>query len=93
VGIGSNKVQKCKPYPEHIDHHAQVVKELKERDEHDKLQVRKVAKRSLESGQVVWINTFFNPCPTLKWMTLEVVLLSCSASVCEHNWSIEGWIH
>ena len=21
------------------------------------------------------------------------MLLSCSASVCEHNWSIEGWIH
>jgi hypothetical protein len=26
------------------------------------------------------------------WLALKVVLLPCSASVCEHNWSIEGWI-
>ena len=51
MGSGSNKVQRCKPYPEHIDCHTQVVKKLKERDEHDKIQVREVVKRSLESGQ------------------------------------------
>ncbi len=27
------------------------------------------------------------------WSSLKVVLLSCSASACEHIWSIEGWIH
>jgi hypothetical protein len=27
------------------------------------------------------------------WLTLKVVLLSCSASAGEHRWSIEGWIH
>jgi hypothetical protein len=27
------------------------------------------------------------------WLTLKVVLLTCSASVCEHSWSIQGWIH
>ena len=31
------------------------------------------------------------------WVALKVVLLTClltwSVSVCEHIWSIEGWIH
>ena len=27
------------------------------------------------------------------WLALKVVLLSCSASACEHIWSIKGWIH
>jgi hypothetical protein len=51
LGSGSKKVQEWKPYPEHIDHHAQVVKELEERDDHNNIQVREVATRSLESGQ------------------------------------------
>ena len=46
----------------------------------------------MKSDMHVWINTFFNPCPDLKWLTLKVVLL-CSASVCEHILSIEGCIH
>jgi hypothetical protein len=41
----------------------------------------------------VWIKTFFKPWPALMWLTLKVVLLLCSASACEHSWSIEGWIH
>ena len=41
----------------------------------------------------VWINTFFKPWPALKWLVLKVVILPCSSSGCEHNWSIEGWIH
>jgi hypothetical protein len=41
----------------------------------------------------VWIKTFFKPWPALMWLALKVVLLPCSASVCEHTWSIEGWIH
>jgi hypothetical protein len=27
------------------------------------------------------------------WLSLKVVLLSCSASAYEHIWSIESWIH
>ena len=27
------------------------------------------------------------------WLALKVVLLPCSASACEHSWSIEDWIH
>ncbi len=27
------------------------------------------------------------------WVTLKVVLLTCSVSACEYSWSIEGWIH
>ena len=41
----------------------------------------------------VWIKTFFKPWAALMWLALKVVLLPCSASACEHSWSIEGWIH
>jgi hypothetical protein len=47
----------------------------------------------MKSDMHVWIKTFFEPCPVLLWISLKVVLLSCSASACEHSWSIEGWIH
>ena len=47
----SKKVEWWNPYPENIERHAQVVKEMKERHEHDKIQDREVVKRSLESGQ------------------------------------------
>ncbi len=50
LGRGSKKVYQWKPYPEHIESHAQVVKELKERDEYDKIQDREVVTRSLQSG-------------------------------------------
>jgi hypothetical protein len=41
----------------------------------------------------VWIKTFFKPWPELRWLVLKVVILTCSDSVCENRWSIEGWIH
>ena len=27
------------------------------------------------------------------WVALHVTSLTCSASGCEHAWSIEGWVH
>ena len=39
----------------------------------------------------VWIKTFLKPWPDLMWLTLKVV--PCSASACDHRWSIQGWIH
>jgi hypothetical protein len=53
LGLGnvSKKLYQCKPSVEHIESHAQVVKEVKRRDEHEKIQARDVAQRSLESGQ------------------------------------------
>ncbi len=53
LGLGnvSKKVQQCKPSVEHIELHAQVVKEVKRRDEYDKIQAREMVQRSLESGQ------------------------------------------
>jgi hypothetical protein len=41
----------------------------------------------------VWIKTFLKPWPDLMWLALKVVLLPCSASACDHTWSIQGWIH
>jgi hypothetical protein len=51
LGSVSKKVEQCKPSPEHIQSHVQVVKEVKRRDEHEKIQVREMDQRSLESGQ------------------------------------------
>jgi hypothetical protein len=53
LGLGnvSKKVQKYKPSPEHIERHAEVVNEMKRRDEDEKIQAREMAHRSLESGQ------------------------------------------
>ena len=48
---GRSHVQMCKPFPKHVDRHAQIVKELKERDDHDKIQDRETVKRSLQSGE------------------------------------------
>ena len=40
-----------RPSPEHVEYHEQIVKELKERGEHDKIQDREAVKRSLQSGE------------------------------------------
>ena len=37
----SKPVHKCKPYPEHVEHSSQIVKEMKERDTHVKEEVKK----------------------------------------------------
>ena len=29
----------------------------------------------------------------LQWAQQRLTALACSASACEHSWSIEGWIH
>jgi hypothetical protein len=50
-------------------------------------------KQCMKSDIHVWIKTFFKLWSELMWLVLKVVILSCSASACEHNWSIEGWIH
>ncbi len=44
-------MQQFKPSEEHIERHAQVVKEVKRRDEHEKIQAREMDQRSWESGQ------------------------------------------
>jgi hypothetical protein len=49
--------------------------------------------KCMKSDIHVWIKTFLKPWPELMWLALKVVLLPCSVSACEHNWSIEGWIH
>ena len=41
----------------------------------------------------VWAKTFMYPWEALMWVALRVTSLTCSASGCEHAWSIEGWVH
>jgi hypothetical protein len=48
---GTNHVQLWKPFPENIQHHTQIVKEMKQRDDHDKIQGRETVKRSFQSGE------------------------------------------
>ena len=48
---GSRQVHQYKPYPDHVECCVQVVKDLKERDTHDKNEDREVVKRSLEIGK------------------------------------------
>ena len=82
VGNGSKKVQWCYPYPEHIECHAQVVKELKEKDEHDKIQAREVVKRPFKSGQsddVIDVEKFDK---VSEMYGVERTLLSCFVTYC-----------
>ena len=44
VRSGSKKMQWCNPYPEYIERHTQVVNDLKERDNRNKIQSREVVK-------------------------------------------------
>jgi hypothetical protein len=53
--------------------------------------------------QATWIETFVEGvtdksiglpiCKELAWFAYKVSGAMCSASVCEHCWCIEGWIH
>ena len=37
-----------------------------------------------------WARTFMYRWPALQWVAMRVTSLTCSASGCEHSWSIEG---
>jgi hypothetical protein len=46
--------------------------------------------------QATWVETFLEGLPIFKelaWFAYKVSGVMCSASACEHCWSIEGWIH
>ena len=40
-----------------------------------------------------WVRAHLYPWPDLQWALMRLASLACSASACEHSWSIEGWIH
>ena len=40
-----------------------------------------------------WGQTYFFKWRKLQWAAARLSALGCSASPCEHSWSIEGWIH
>lgn len=50
----------------------------------------------------IWVETFLETVvdkdgeflfAALAWFAQKVLCIVCSASACEHCWSIEGWIH
>ena len=40
-----------------------------------------------------WVLTFMCEWPDLQFAVARLEALVCSASPCEHSWSVEGWIH
>ena len=40
-----------------------------------------------------WARAYLYPWPAIRWVAMRLTALTCSASGCEHAWSIEGWIH
>ena len=40
-----------------------------------------------------WAKTFLYKFPHVQWAAKRILSLRCSASECEHSWSIEGWLH
>ena len=40
-----------------------------------------------------WARTYLYEFPAIQWVAMRLGGLSCSASGCEHSWSIEGWMH
>ena len=40
-----------------------------------------------------WARTYLFFWPAIQWVAMRLGGLSCSASGCEHSWSVEGWIH
>ena len=52
-----------------------------------------LSKRACEMASWEWASAFLYPWPGLRWVAMRLTSLSCSASGCEHSWSIEGWIH
>eukprot|EP00962_Isochrysis_galbana_P031988 scaffold10470_cov124-Isochrysis_galbana.AAC.3 len=40
-----------------------------------------------------WAKVYMAAWPSLRVAAMRLLSLSCSASACEHSWSIEGWIH
>jgi len=57
--------------------------------------------KMMELDEPAWIETYIRNkvrngkqlFPGLAWFALKCYGVSCSASACEHSWSIEGWIH
>ena len=40
-----------------------------------------------------WAKIYLQPFPHLSWAAMRLLAMNCSASGCEHAWSVEGWIH
>ena len=40
-----------------------------------------------------WAQAYLHHWPSLKWLVMRLGSLQCSASGCEHSWSVESWIH
>ena len=51
------------------------------------------SKRACEMASWEWASAFLYKWPGIRWVAMRLTSLSCSASGCEHSWSIEGWIH
>jgi hypothetical protein len=51
------------------------------------------SKYAQEMPSYQWANTYFRSWPHLRYVATRLLSLSCSASGCEHSWSLESWVH
>ena len=49
--------------------------------------------RAMAMPAFEWGRTYLYFAEDLQWSQQRLTSLACSASVCEHSWSIEEWIH
>ena len=49
--------------------------------------------RGIAMAPYKWASRFLKKWPHLCWAVTRLLALACSASGCEHSWSVEAWIH
>ena len=51
------------------------------------------ADRACKMAPFEWAREYLFQWPAIQWVAMRLGGLSCSASGCEHSWSLEGWMH
>ena len=49
--------------------------------------------RACKMAPFEWAREYLFHWPAIQWVAMRLGGLSCSASGCEHSWSLEGWMH
>lgn len=49
--------------------------------------------RACKMAPFEWAREYLFQWPAIQWVAMRLGGLSCSASGCEHSWSLEGWMH
>lgn len=80
------------PYPDLLAEFAEYEEALSV-GSHDLTRALAFSERAQRMPAHQWAKVYMGPWPCLQFVAMRLLSLSCSASSCEHSWSIEGWIH